>query len=233
MSQMKLIGLSAMLAVSGRLFCESNPGEDGASPAPKTKTTRTISMVDGTTREFGEKQRLQKDSGVEGDSVYCRMDFDNGNTFKLLVPAGSLIEMAKTDPKAQIALDALGHGLEQKLGDAAAGAESTEDAVESVVEVMKRLARGEWNKGRGEGGGGSAKGAGELVKALVAVLGKDLETVRTLVSALEPKEKSALRRAPQVAAEIERIRAAQKPSEADKAKEEAAAKLLESLAAAS
>lgn len=224
-----------ILAVSaGMMFREGEPGSDGAGTPAPAKTTRKIKMNDGREVEFSEKGRMQKESYVEGDSMICRIDFDNSETVQIGLPLGNLLDLAKEDTpdgrKAKMSIEAIGHGLKQKLGDAAAGAKSTKDALEDVISTAKQVAAGDWNKAREGGGGGGS--SSELVEACVVVLGKNLETVRTVLATLEPKEKTQLRRSPAIAAEIEKIRAAQKPTDADKAKEEAANKLLEGLRAA-
>jgi len=133
----------------------------------KADNSRTIKMNDGREVRFGEKTRMKKEYGVSDQGlIFCRIDFDNGESIEVLV-----------DPNSEVGQQALGHGLSQKLGDAAAGAESTEDAFEAVIEVAKQISAGKWNKAR-EGGGGSAKGASDLVIALAEVLGKEKETVR-------------------------------------------------------
>ena len=87
--------------------------------------SRKIAMQDGRTLEFGENQKMSKEYGTDTEGgVFVELNFDNGETVKLTV-----------DPLSAIGKQALGHGLAQKLGDAAAGAESTNDAYEAVLEV--------------------------------------------------------------------------------------------------
>lgn len=191
--------------------------EQETTAAAEAKTNK-VKMTDGREVEFGEKTKMKKDYGFEAETglVWCRLDFANGEVVE-----------TKVDPNSEIGRQALGHGLAQKLGDAAAGAESVDDALEAVIEVAKRIAAGEWAKARE--GGGSAKGASELVQALVVVLGKDKDVIRTMLSGLNAAEKMALRKVPEVGAEIEKIKAAKAPSKAEQEKVQQGAGLLDAL----
>ncbi len=183
--------------------------------------SRKIAMQDGRTLEFGENQKMSKEYGTDTEGgVFVELNFDNGETVKLTV-----------DPTSAIGKQALGHGLAQKLGDAAAGAESTNDAYEAVLEVASRVANGEWTKTRAAGEGGSAKGASELVEALVQVLGQPKNVVREMLSKLKQGDKLALRKTPAVAEVIEKLRANRAPSKAEKEKASAGANLLAALQA--
>ena len=170
-----------------------------------------VAMNDGRTVAFGEKQSIAKDYGVTDGTVWVQLDFSNGETVRLEV-----------DPTSALGLQALGHGLSQKLGDAASGAENVSDAFEAVLEVASRLSNGEWTKARAAGeAGGSAKGASELVEALTKVLGQSKQVVRDMLAKLKQGDKLALRKTPAVAAVIEEMRSTRKPS--TKAAEAAAA----------
>lgn len=178
---------------------------------------RKVTMLDGRVVEFGEKQRMDKSYSASGSLVTVAIDFDNGETVQVEV-----------DANTPVGLQALGHGLVQKLGDAAAGANTTADAFESVLEIAQRISKGEWSKVR-EGGTGVAKGASELVEALVKVLGQSKEVVREMLGKLSQGDKMELRKVPRIAAVIEEIKASRAPSAAEQAKAEAAAQLLEAL----
>lgn len=191
----------------------------GTTEAPKESTTRKIKMNDGRDQTFGEKQKIKKDYGVRDGNVFALIDFDNGQSIEVLI-----------DPASEIAKDAMGHGLVQKLGDAAAGANSTDDAYEAILEVAARLNKGQWTKER-EGGGGSAKGASELVVALTEYLNKPKELVREMLQALSAADKMTLRKVKGVAAIIERNRAAKEPTKAEAEKLAAAEAALEKMRA--
>jgi hypothetical protein len=168
--------------------------------------SRKIAMKDGRIVEFGEKQRMDKSHSVTSSgSVAMQIDFDNGETVVVEVAPGSPVGML-----------ALGHGLSQKLGDAAAGAETTEDAFEAVLEIAGRVANGEWKKASEFGTSGSAKGSSELVEALSRVLGKSKEIVRELLAKLDQADKLALRKTPAVATVIETLRLERGPTKTNK-----------------
>lgn len=181
---------------------------------------RNIAMKDGRTLSFGETQKMSKEYGADAEGVFVEINFDNGETVRLSV-----------DPTSDIGKQALGHGLAQKLGDAASGAESTNDAYEAVLEVAARIANGEWTKARAAGEGGSAKGASELVEALVQVLGQPKDVVREMLAKLKQGDKLALRKTPAIAEVIEKLRATRAPSKAEKEKANAGASLLAALQA--
>ena len=219
-------------ALMGRAFRNDDAGSDGSTPSTESKG-RSIQMDDGRTIIFGEKTRLKKDYNQKDGNMSCVLDFDNGKTIEVLMPLGNLPEIAADESNplaglAKVSIQLIGHGLSQKLGDAAAGADSVDDAYEAILEVAARLNKGEWSKAKGEGGG-SAKGSSELVQALVVVLGHDLNTIRQMMATLTAGEKMGLRRLEPVAAEIEKIRAARAPSKKDQAKADQAAALLNAL----
>ena len=182
---------------------------------------RKILMTDGRTAEFGEKTRMNKEHGTnETGLVFVQIDFDNGETVRIEV-----------DPASETGRLACGHGLSQKLGDSAAGADSTADAYESVLELASRVSKGEWKKSKSTGEAGSAKGASELVEALSAVLKQPKDVVRNMLAELKQADKMGLRKTPAVAQEIERLRTARGPSKADMGKLAASNALIESLRA--
>lgn len=240
------IHLSIVPAGSAGLKRADDPGSDGSGEAekPAGKITRKISMDDGRVVEFGEKQRMQKEHGIEGQNVFSRIDFDNGKVVKVLAFVGNLVELAsytgddaeltEQAKHAQTTLQLTGHGMVQKLGDAAAGADSTDDALEAVLEVAGRIAKGQFNKVRE--GGGSAKGAGELVAAMHEYLSAKnpeltKDAVRDMLGNLNAQEKAGLRKVPEVASIIERMRAERKPSEAEQKKVAEAQALAEAMLA--
>lgn len=186
-------------------------------------TKNLVTMTDGRQVEFGEKTKMKKDYGFDAATglVWCRIDLVNGEVLEVQV-----------DPASDLGRQAAGHGLSQKIGDAAAGADSIEDAFESMLEVCKRISNGEWTKAREGSAGGSAKGSSELVQALCAVMGQDKETVRTMLAGLTAGDKAALRKVPEIAAEIEKIKAAKAPSKADAERASKGAALLAALSGA-
>lgn len=135
--------------------------------AKKTTVVNKVMMKDGRPVEFVGNRRMLKDYGVEGDSIFVRFDFANGETLKYLIPVSS-----------PIVADAAGHGFSQKGGDSAAGEENVDDMVISVDDTMKRVVAGEWNAKR-EGGGFS--GAGVVVRALAEHTKKTIDEIKAFI----------------------------------------------------
>lgn len=180
---------------------------------------RKITMNNGSVIEFGEKQRMKKAHSVGADGqVTVVIDFDNGESVAVTV-----------SPTSATGLAACGHGLSQKLGDAAAGADNTNDAFESVLEIASRLSNDQWFKVSEGGTASSAKGSSELVEALVVVLGQTKDAVRTMLGQLSQGDKMALRKTPRVAEVIERLKAERAPSKSEQEKAAAGVSLLDAL----
>jgi hypothetical protein len=229
-----------LLAQGARCFRGEDEGDGSGATEAKG---RKITMDDGRVLDFGEKTKIQKEHGLKDGNVFARIDFDNGKTIEVVAYCGNLGEIAayagddeaqkETAKHAAATLMAVGHGLVQKLGDAAAGAESTDDAFESILEVATRFSKGDWKKARE--GGGSAKGSSELVLALTEYLQQSKpettkDTVRELLSAVTPQEKAALRKLDPVAKIIERIKAERAPSAKEKDRLASAEALLAGMA---
>lgn len=127
---------------------------------------------------------------------------------------GERVSVWLNELSADILAQATAHGLKQKIGDA--GAISRDPATgrtasvsvkrAAMVEVIERLRRGEWNKGRD--GAASATG-GLLYRALCRMYAgkKDADAIREFLDAKTDAEKAALRKNAKVAAIIEEIRA--------------------------
>lgn len=114
-----------------------------------------------------------------------------------------------------IRVQAMMHGLKQKIGDAAAisrnpetgRSATTEDKFDAMAEVLNRLLSGAWNKTREGGDGGGAGGL--LFKALCIVRkDKTAEEIRAYLASRTKEEQAALRKVPAIADAIETIRAA-------------------------
>lgn len=162
-----------------------------AEVAEKTQ----ITMTDGRVVGFGKKQKLIKESFIDGNSVSVRLDFVNGETRTFALPENLFARFAA-------------HGAEQKLGDAIAGETDINDAVISVDDLMTRLAAGEWNIQRSAGG---FSGTSILAQALMEASGKPREEIMAFLGTKTQAEKLALRRSGKVKPIIDRL-------EADKAK---------------
>lgn len=179
--------------------------------------SRNITMTDGRVVAFGMKQRMAKDYGAKDGQVYATIDFDNGETVR--------VELA---PTTEIGMLAMGHGMIQKLGDAAAGADTTDDAFEAVLEIASRLSNGQWTK-PSTAGNSVAKGSSELIEAFALVTGQSKEVARAKLSNLAQADKMALRKTARMAEAIETIRAGKGVSKAANEKLSAAEALLEEL----
>jgi hypothetical protein len=157
-----------------------------------------VAMEDGTTVEFTPKQKLVKTATIADGKVSVRLDFRNGVTLSYTISDDMLLRFAA-------------HGAEQKLGDATAGEETLDDAVEAVRALIERLNAGEWAAKRERG---AFSGVSTLIRALVEVSGKTVDEARAFLADKSPKEKLALRGNKKLAPVIARI-------EAERAKKDA------------
>lgn len=175
--------------------------EAEAQTTTKSKTEYTpVTMTDGRTVQFAGKKKVLKEtlldtSKIEVDessgivqfgagAVCIRMDFRDGSTRTIAAPLSLLGKFA-------------GHGMEQKFGDElAAPADkplSPEDMVIAIDDLDSEIQKGNWGKGRTEGGGG-VSGASIVVKAILEAMnegrpgnGKELLTVEQVKAFLQKK----------------------------------------------
>ena len=135
-----------------------------------------------------------------------RLVFTGDNGRELAVSVEQLTE--------DIRVQAMMHGLKQKIGDAAAisrnpetgRSATTDDKFDAMAEVLNRLLSGSWNKTREGGEGGTG---GLLFKALCKIKSdKTPAEVRAYLEARTKEEQAALRKVPAIAAAIEEIKAA-------------------------
>lgn len=136
-----------------------------------------------------------------------RLVFTGDNGRELTVSVDQLAD--------DIRVQAMMHGLKQKIGDAAAisrnpdtgRSATTDDKFDAMSEVLGRLLAGSWNKTREAGEGGGAGGL--LFKALCKIKAdKTPAEVRAYLEARTKEEQAALRKVPAIAAAIEEIKAA-------------------------
>lgn len=134
-----------------------------------------------------------------------------GETLKLVFGEGQTLKLDAATLSPAIRLQAMMHGLKQKLVDAAAisrnpatGRSATiGEKFEAVNEVFQRITTtDDWNKPAGGGGGGG----GLLLRALCALYGKPVEVMAAWLDAKTPTEKARLRENPKIAAKIEELR---------------------------
>lgn len=166
----------------------------------KTEYTE-VTMDDGRVVEFAGKRRMVKSTTIspDGFEVETRIDFVNGES-----------RVFKIEANAKLFAQFAAHGIEQKLGDEAAGLEDVEDAVIAVEELIARLEGGEWAQKREKSG---LAGAGALLRALVEHSGKPVEQVRAYLAAKTHQEKLALRTNSAIAPIIARLEANKKKKE--------------------
>lgn len=170
----------------------------------------SVKMQDGTVVDFAGKAKIKKSPLIGSDgSLALRVDFADG-TVRIYSLNASLVN------------DYALHGASQKFGDEVAGLKdesgapaSVEDMVQAMDELDARVnGKGEWKSTRE---GGAISGGSILAKALVEVTKQTAEKVRDFLSALSPKEKSALRNEKGVREVVLRLTeeklAKQKPSE--------------------
>lgn len=149
-----------------------------------------VTLTDGRVVEFGAKQKLQKNSTIEGDVVTTELIFRNG-------------EVRTFTPPASLIARFVAHGIEQKLGDCIAGETDPDDQVLAVEDLITRLTAGEWNVGRSSSG--SFAGTSILARALVEKSGKDAATIKEYLSTKTQAEKIALRNSSQLKDIIQRL----------------------------
>jgi hypothetical protein len=135
---------------------------DQATAAPKAKKEivyRPVTMTDGRVVQFAGTRRVDVDITVGDGEVTLRWDFDNGETRAL----------SSRDLQTATALQALGHGLKQKVADSYADAKdsSTDDIVLAVEEMFARLRAGDWFTARQPGD--STAGASVVIRAIIEV----------------------------------------------------------------
>lgn len=113
------------------------------------------------------------------------------------------------------------NGISQKLGDKYAGVDTAEEAVEAFDDLLSALREGRWLMRTSEAGPRTT----DLAAALHAVKSDKYPDVTAAAKAVsewdEERRKSALK-VPQIAAEIQKIRADRQAAKAAKAAEAAA-----------
>ena len=162
----------------------------------KTETVvNSVKMQDGRVVDFPGKRKLQKESFISPDgSVSVRLDFSNTETRTFDIPSALYAKFA-------------GHGAEQKLGDEIAGVEDVDDCVIAVDELIDRLNAGEWGIKRESSG---ISGTSILLRAIVEVTGKSVETVKKFLKDKTMNQKLAMREGQRYGATVKRLEAEKK-----------------------
>lgn len=115
---------------------------------------------------------------------------------------GQLHTVLRKDLKDEIIEDLIAHGVEQKVGDAAAGEKDVGDMYLAVESVADRLREGEWAAKR-EGGGFS--GTSVLLEALVRAYGRTVDQAKAFLKTKTPEQKLAMRRDARLKSVVEQI----------------------------
>lgn len=158
---------------------ENTQGTAAKKPAT---VYHAVTLTDGRVVEFPGNRQIQKEIIVTADSVSVRFDFRNGDTRTYTCPATLLLQAA-------------GHGLSQKIGDAAASEKDVDDALLAIEKVGDRIAQGEWNAVARQAGD-SFSGASLVIKALTLETGKSVSEIKDfLEKKLEAGKEAGLTRA--------------------------------------
>lgn len=119
---------------------------------------------------------------------------------------GTVQTLTVADLPESIRLQAMFHGLSQKIGDSYAGAASEADpeayAKQCVREQIEQLLTGAW---RASGGGGGPKHS-HLVLAFAQVAGTTPDEAAEYIGKLDEKEQKELRKQPKIKVAIERLK---------------------------
>lgn len=155
--------------------------EDNAVSTKVKTEYEKVSMTDGREVAFPGKRQLSKEIEIdqEAQSVSVRFDLRNGETYSI----------SSTDLDTETFLQALGHGLSQKVGDTTAGVQKIEDMALSIEDMIGRLKKGEWSAPREAGD--SFAGAGLVVRAVAEATGKSIDFVKTFLNNKLEKAKAA------------------------------------------
>lgn len=167
--------------------------------AETTSNKKVVTLEDGSTAEFGEKQKMQLEVGAADVGFAYRAVFANGKILTGNVPA----ELAE-----KLAL----HGLGQKLRDSISGEKTIADAIGAFEDVADTLSAGDWSQVRS--GDGPKANKTELAEAIASVRGIELEVAVAWLSQKTPAEKIKLRAVPAVALKIAEMRAEKARAEA-------------------
>jgi hypothetical protein len=142
----------------------------------ETAGVEQVSMSDGTTVGFAGKRKILKDIIIKDGGVTVKFSFRNGEIRYFEVPAS-------------LALEFIGHGASQKIGDEAAGIERIDDIILAVDNIIDRLNKGEWEAQRAAGDGFA--GASVVIRAIVEVTGKSVEQVKAFLQGKLDSAKAA------------------------------------------
>ena len=170
----------------------------GNGSTKKEREVEIVLMSDGRKVEFVGKRKVLKSTLIdetkiqvdgsiiqlETGAVAIRMDYRNGETRTYPLQLGLIPKYA-------------GHGGEQKFGDELASPAdkpmSEDDMVIATDDLFHQLETVGW-RAKAEGGGG-VSGASLVVRAIMEVSGKDLQTVKNFLQGKLDGDKDLTRRA--------------------------------------
>lgn len=142
-------------------------------------------------------------------------DIEAGKVLFTVVESGKTLEAVLADLPPAIQTHLAIHGLNAKVGDAAADKEV--DAFTAMTKVLEQLRNGEWGSGR-TGGGGKIS---DLVEVLVKLEYGDVEAVTAKLESLDDEKKKSIRAHPAVKAELAELRAKRATEKAKSSKKAA------------
>lgn len=125
-----------------------------------------------------------------------------GDTMTFKLANGLTIEIRPLEWTDEIKEALLFHGAKQKITDAAAGAETTQEAFRKMQNVADRLASGLWDA-RGQDPGI----ASDLAAALAAVKGITVNDAAERLAKLDDERLKGIKNNPLIKAELLRIKA--------------------------
>lgn len=140
-------------------------------PAKKEVTYTTIEMEDGRKVSFPGDRRVSKSVTFDTDTnvVTLRIDVRNGKTYTL-----------RSDELAvETNLQALGHGLSQKVGDEWASVKELDDISLTAEAIIKQLKEVGWAAQREAGD--SMSGASVVIRAIAELKSTTVEKVKAFL----------------------------------------------------
>lgn len=173
-----------------------NTADAAATTTAKPKKPPTeitpVTMEDARVVEFAGKRRIVKESADDGGIPVVRINFRNGKVIVFKCPPDLIVKAAA-------------HGLEQKLGDEAAGEDDVDDQYEAILALSERLAKGGKDAWTVKTGGSGASGTSVLVRALMEAYGKTAEQIRAFLADKDQKQKMALRNSDKLKPIVQRL----------------------------
>lgn len=166
---------------------------------------RSVAMDDGRMLTFGKIQKVKKEItlGPDGRPLGIRFDGDNGQTVFcdfMDTPDAEWLSLAEPTGTS---LWAAAHGYSQKIGDAYAGLTDSGDCILTVVDLWKRLCKGQWQSDvRG------FAGSSLLLEAILSAFpDQNRDDVRTILGDMSAAERTALQISDTVKPHFDRLQA--------------------------